>query len=311
MDIITDTERLYLRQFISDDALHFYAMNNDPEVIRYTGDPPFINQEAAQKFIDNYDAYAKNGIGRYAVIRKQDEQFLGWCGLKYHPNERVVDLGYRFYKKHWGQGYATESAKGCIDYAFKELKYPSLVAHADLNNNGSHNVLEKCGMKYIKKMEYDGQQLILYNLKNPLYNLKEINAEDTWPVRHPILRAGRPLEDVYMEADEKKSTFHLGIYFKKQIVGVASFMEDDHPKFNGAQSRLRGMAVLPEYRKKGLAAMLLNRGEEILRERGRKVLWFNARIVALNFYKEQGYTIYGSEFHIPKVGPHYVMKKEL
>ncbi|RMB56100.1 GNAT family N-acetyltransferase [Dokdonia sinensis] len=308
---IIETERLYLRQFITEDASHFFAMNNDPEVIRYTGDPPFTNQDAAHKFITNYDAYAKYGLGRYAVIRKEDDTFLGWCGLKYHPDKRVVDIGYRFYKNYWNKGYATESARGCIQYAFNVLKYPSLVAHAAVNNKSSHNVLEKCGMDIVKEIDYDGQRVLLYKLENSLYDLKNITAEDTWPVRHPVLRAGRPLEDVYMEADEKESTFHLGIYFKDQIVGVASFMKDHNPIFKGVQSRLRGMAVLPEYRKRGLAAMLLKRGEEILRSKGQDVLWFNARIAAVNFYKEQGYTTFGSEFDIPKVGPHYVMKKQL
>jgi predicted GNAT family acetyltransferase len=101
------------------------------------------------------------------------------------------------------------------------------------------------------------------------------------------------------------------MFYKEEIVGVASFMEDTHSDFYGRQSRLRGMAVLPEYRKKGLAELLLKKGEELLIKKGRTLLWFNARIVALHFYKTLGYTTVGKEFNIPKVGPHYVMKKKL
>jgi len=41
------------------------------------------------------------------------------------------------------------------------------------------------------------------------------------------------------------------------------------------------------------------------------LLWFNAREVALSFYKNLEYEVMGSIFDIPKVGPHYRMKKEL
>lgn len=308
--IIIETDRLYLREFIADDAIHFFKMNADPDVVRYTGDVAFENLESAQEFITNYDAYAKTGIGRWTVIRKSDQEFLGWCGLKYHPKERVIDIGFRFYRCYWGQGYATESAKATIAYAFNTLKYPFLVAHAHIDNQASHSVIKKCKMQYVKDFDYDGLPAKLYRLDNPNYELRNIASEETWPVRHLVLRKGRPLEDVYMEADEKTSTFHLGMFYNSKIIGVASFMEDAKDIFSGKQHRLRGMAVLPEFRKRGIAELLLKKGEEILKEKGCTVLWFNARIIAIRFYENMGYKKIGPEFDIPLVGPHYVMKKE-
>ncbi len=311
MNVILETERLYLREFIPEDGEHFFRMNNDPEVIKYTGDAPFSNKDAADVFIQNYDAYSRTGIGRWAVIRKSDKEFIGWCGLKYNVKERVVDVGYRLYKHYWGNGYATESAKATIHYAFETLKYPFLVAHAHRDNDASHSVIRKSGMTFIKSFVYDKLPARLYRIENPDYTIKEITAEETWPVRHPVLRKGRPLKDVYMEADEKESTFHIGIYYKDHIVGVASFMEDINSHFSGIQSRLRGMAVLPEYRKLGLARLILQKGEAILKNRGRTLLWFNARLVAVNFYSESGYETFGDEFDIPLIGPHYLMYKSL
>ena len=311
MEPLIHSNRLFLRHFILSDAKDLFQLNNDSEVLKYTGDVPFNSEQEALQFLEQYDAYSKTGIGRYALIRKEDQEFLGWCGLKYHPETRQVDLGFRLSKKYWNQGYATESTQAVLNYAFYTLKYPKLVAHTHINNKASRRVLEKCNFQKIKHFDYDGMPAILYELENTNYVLKEIQAGETWAVRHPVLRKGRPLEDVYMEADEKASTFHLGIFYKNQIVGVASFMEDTHPNFSGHQSRLRGMAVLPEYRKKGLAELLLLKGEQLLKEKGRTLLWFNARIVALNFYKTLGYITVGEEFDIPKVGQHFVMKKEL
>lgn len=319
MQYILETERLYLRPFTIDDAIHLYELNSDPEVLKYTSDLPFKNKESAQQFISHYIAnvYTKpksaisTKMGRYAVIRKKDNLFLGWCGLKYHKDTRYIDVGYRFYKKYWNLGYATESAISIVNYAFNNLKLPFVVAHVHLDNKASQKVLDKIGMYKHSNITYDNAPSLLYKIKNKEYQLKTITSQETWPVRHPVLRKGRPLEDVYMEADNMPTTFHLGIYHNKEIVGVASFMEDSFNEFSGKQSRLRGMAVLPEYRQKGLAELLLKKGEQLLKERQRTLLWFNAREIALSFYKNLGYEIVGGIFDIPKVGPHYRMKKQL
>ena len=311
VDFIIETDRLFLRKFQKGDGTHFFQMNADPEVIKYTGDVAFNDLQEANTFIENYDAYEKTGIGRWAVIRKSDQEFLGWCGLKYHNKERVVDIGFRFYRCYWGNGYATESAKAVIEYAFNTLKYLFLVAHAHIDNHASHSVIQKSNMHFVKDFDYNGLPAKLFQIDNPDYIIKQITAEETWPVRHPVLRKGRPLEDVYMEADEKPTTFHVGIFHKNTIIGVASFMEDSKPQFSGKQHRLRGMAVLPEYRRRGIAELLLNKGEEILKERDCTVLWFNARIVAVSFYKNLGYKTIGPEFDIPLIGSHFLMKKEL
>lgn len=319
MKHILETKQLYLRPFTIDDATHLYELNNDLDVLKYTSDLPFKNIESAQQFIAHYitNVYTNpaTGIatkmGRYAVIRKQDRQFIGWCGLKYHKDKRYTDVGYRLYKKYWNLGYATESATSIINYAFNTIQLPFLVAHVHTKNIASQRVLDKIGMHKHLDIIYDNAPSLLYKIKNKDYQLKTITSQETWPVRHPVLRKGRPLEDVYMEADNMPTTFHLGMYHKEHIVGVASFMEDSFKDFTGKQFRLRGMAVLPEYRKKGLAELLLKKGEQLLKEKQCTLLWFNAREVAVNFYKSIGYEIVSGIFDIPKVGPHYRMKKQL
>ena len=111
MKIILETERLYLREFIDSDGFHFYHLNNDSDVIKYTGNKPFKSIEEATNFIENYNEYLINGFGRWAVCLRETDEFLGWCGLKYESDKDEIDLGFRFYKKHWNKGYATESAR--------------------------------------------------------------------------------------------------------------------------------------------------------------------------------------------------------
>ena len=131
-----------------------YALNEDPEVIQYTGDSAFESLEAAQQFLQNYDAYAQSGMGRWAVVTKNNAEFIGWCGLKQH--QEYVDIGFRFFRKEWGKGYATESAKACLEYAFTELGLSEVVGRAATANVASVRVLEKLGMTYWKAAPCDG-----------------------------------------------------------------------------------------------------------------------------------------------------------
>ncbi len=311
MQPIISTKRLYLREFSTNDIEDLYELNSDSEVLKFTGDEPFHSILEAEEFLNNYAAYKTTGLGRWAVINKEDHSFLGWCGLKYHSNDRVVDLGYRFKREYWKNGYATEAAKGCIDYAFQIQKFSKLVAHAHIDNVVSHHVLEKLGFSFIKEFDYQGIDAKLYNLKNPDYNIKSINSKETWPVRHPILRKGRPLEDCRFENDDLKNTFHLGCFYKDNLVGVATFLKNNNPNFTELQYQLRGMAVLEDYQKKGVGEMLVNSGESQLKKEGIQLLWFNAREIALSFYKNLNFQILGDPFDIKSIGTHYLMYKKL
>jgi RimJ/RimL family protein N-acetyltransferase len=105
------TSRLLLRELNEQDASDMYELNNDPAVIRYTGDAPFESLEAAAAFIRAYDQYAKNGFGRWAVVLRESNEVLGWCGIRKYEEDGMTDIGYRFHQRHWGKGYATEAAR--------------------------------------------------------------------------------------------------------------------------------------------------------------------------------------------------------
>lgn len=166
MKIILETERLLLREFSPEDGFHFYHLNNDPEVIKYTGNNAFETLEEANDFIINYPDYRRYGFGRWAVILKETDEFLGWCGLKFENEKDEIDLGFRFYKKHWGKGYATESAMACVNYGFTELKIKEIVGRAYIENRASIIVLKKCGLNFVENFIYDNREAVKYVIKN-------------------------------------------------------------------------------------------------------------------------------------------------
>lgn len=165
MKKVIETNRLYLRELSVADDENFYLLNSDEDVIIYTGDKAFESINEAKSFLENYNPYQEYGYGRWAVIAKSNEEFLGWCGLKYSPEIDEVDIGFRFFKKHWNKGYATESAKVCIEYGFENLNLQTIVGRAMKDNVASIKVLEKLGMTFVGKFEFHLHDGVLYQIK--------------------------------------------------------------------------------------------------------------------------------------------------
>ena len=148
-------------------------------------------------------------------------------------------------------------------------------------------------------------------LKTNPFTIHEITSAETYAVRHPVLRAGRPIETCVMPGDDAEDTFHLGLFDAEKLIGVVTFMNAAKPQFKGKQYQLRGMAVLDGYQGKGLGNLLVAAGEARLKAAGYKLLWCNARIKALNFYTRKGFKIEGEPFEIAPIGTHYMLYKNL
>jgi len=168
MNVIIETDRLLLRTFTLRDAHLLYELNLDPEVIKYTGDPiediDHAKQVLEQVILPQYALY---NHGRWAVHTKPGLEFIGWCGLKFRSERKEIDLGYRFMKKAWGKGYATEAVYACIKYGFEKLNLQRIIGRAMPDNTASLNVLQKCGMAYIGEEIVDRHPAKTYEIINP------------------------------------------------------------------------------------------------------------------------------------------------
>jgi [ribosomal protein S5]-alanine N-acetyltransferase len=145
--MILETNRLLMRPFQVEDAAGMFLLNNDPEVIQYTGDPPFESIEHAQDFILNYRNYEKPGYGRLSVLLKSTHEYLGWCGLSLNETTNETDIGFRFQKRYWNKGYATEAATASLQYGF-QLGLSKIIGRAVKENQASIRVLIKIGMQF-------------------------------------------------------------------------------------------------------------------------------------------------------------------
>lgn len=142
--------------------------------------------------------------------------------------------------------------------------------------------------------------------------IEQINVREILPLRQRILRPGKSLSESTFNGDNTSGTFHLALKENKKIQAVASFMPQALAVFSQKnQYRLRGMAVAKKQQGKGLGSQLLQAGIDVLISRNCSLLWFNARIEAVQFYSKHQFKIRGEAFEISEVGPHHLMFKEL
>ena len=162
MKIFAETERIILRELVESDAQAFYEMDSDPEVHRYLGSTPMRQLARAIETIQYVrQQYIDFGIGRWAIIDKQTNEFVGWGGMKFRQDlvnghVNFYDVGYRLLRKFWGMGYATESAKASIAYAFEKMNLDTVYAMANVDNAASIKALLKSGFKITNELIHEG-----------------------------------------------------------------------------------------------------------------------------------------------------------
>ena len=157
MAIHLETERLRLREFTADDAPHLVRLDADPDVAKWSPDPPVTLEEAEREWLPHFFRQYEQtpGFGFWAVEEKATGEFIGWFHLRpgdWHGADEP-ELGYRFRRSAWGKGYATEGGKALIDKAFLEHPVRRVLAETAGFHTASRRVMEKCGMRLIRDFD--------------------------------------------------------------------------------------------------------------------------------------------------------------
>jgi [ribosomal protein S5]-alanine N-acetyltransferase len=160
---LLETERLLLRQLITEDATFMFELLNDPSFIRNIGDRNIRTIDDACAYIVNgpVKSYEKNGFGLYLVILKETNESIGICGLIRRESLEDVDIGYALLPKFWSKGYAVEAAQATKAYAKDVVGLKRLVAIVDPVNVGSIRVLEKIGLRYENMVQLSADDIEL------------------------------------------------------------------------------------------------------------------------------------------------------
>jgi len=156
---LLETERLKLRELVTDDAGFLYKLMNDPAWLQFIGDRNIKTIEAAKEYITYKirPGYEKFGFGFYLTSLKENDAPIGVCGLVKRPTLEHIDVGFAFMPGYRRRGYGYESSVAILDYAKNVLGIDYIVAITDLDNIGSIKLLEKLGLKFEKTIQLDGE----------------------------------------------------------------------------------------------------------------------------------------------------------
>lgn len=161
-----ETERLRLRSYEASDLDALHRVWSDPLVTKFIrpGWTP-TREEVASYFQRVHERWAQGGWGQLAVVLKEENSLIGYCGFKYVEETPEIELLYGLERAYWGRGFTTEAAWACLRYVFENTELARIVALAWPENKGSWRVMEKIGMKYEKMAHHYNADLVYYAIE--------------------------------------------------------------------------------------------------------------------------------------------------
>jgi len=161
MVFLFHTPRLSVRLLTMADLDFFFALQSDPEMMRYIR-PPETDKEAVRERIAFLEKYTEENPGIGSVVAHWKDTGLPAASgvirrIEYQPSNDF-EIGYMVLRDNWGRGLGSEIARGLSDYAFEQFDAPRVVAFTDPENIGSQRVLEKAGFRVVgNRYIYDSE----------------------------------------------------------------------------------------------------------------------------------------------------------
>ena len=166
--IILETPRLYLREFVPEDTDALALVISDAETMRYY--PSACDRAGVEEWIvRNRRRYAQNGHGLWAMLLQSAGELIGDCGvtLQQADGAEELEIGYHLRRDQWGQGYATEAARACRDWAFANSSVDHVISLIRPENIPSRRVAERNGMALWKEVVYRDLPHCVYRIDRP------------------------------------------------------------------------------------------------------------------------------------------------
>lgn len=140
----------------------------------------------------------------------------------------------------------------------------------------------------------------------------KLQPEEIQQLRNEVLWPHKTFENCILETDRLSTTFHFGIQIEGLTVATVTLQQEKNQRLQQEkQYRLRAMAVREGYRGQGFGDAIVEAGLNHLRELGVEVVWCDARVAALNFYRRLHFNELEEEYEIPIIGMHRFMWKVL
>jgi RimJ/RimL family protein N-acetyltransferase len=159
----SDTARLTFAEITVDDLDDMSALLGDPRVMRY--DPPPMTRDEVREWIEwNQGTYTDPGFGIWLLRLRSTSEFVGDCGLTLQEvgADIAVEIEFHLRADLHGNGYATEAAFACRDFAATVLDLERLIGIIAVDNIAPQRIVEKIGMRREGVIEHEGRPAVLY-----------------------------------------------------------------------------------------------------------------------------------------------------
>ncbi len=146
------------------------------------------------------------------------------------------------------------------------------------------------------------------------FTVARVPAATTYPLRQQVLRPHQRPEDLRLPGDDDPYTGSFAaLGADREVWGTACVLPEACPwRPDRADSwRVRGMATAEGARGKGIGTEVLAAVLAHVAGKGGGLIWCNARVPALSFYRRAGFDVHGPEWVDPVIGPHVAMWREV
>lgn len=144
--IIFQTSRLYGRHLCCTDVDLLLAIYGNPDVVRYVGEGMPLDRSDCERWVEvTLHNYSQRGYGMFALIERESEANIGFCGLVHPSGLAEPEIKYALHPHQWGKGFATEAVMGLLAFA-EGIGIKKVIATVHPGNESSKRVLIKAGM---------------------------------------------------------------------------------------------------------------------------------------------------------------------
>lgn len=146
------TPRLFLRGFTKADARFAVSIWNDPEMGEYLPDEAMEEIDAA--YLREIEALGEDEECCYLIAEDAvSHARIGTCSFIPSPDGAAYDIAYCVHRACWRRGYATEMARGMIDYA-RAQGAKKVTVRINRENAASNRVAQKLGFTVVGEDSY-------------------------------------------------------------------------------------------------------------------------------------------------------------
>lgn len=156
-----------MRPVSAGDLDDLLAVHEDPVTQRFFGD--FDRQDVIDWIARSELEWAERGHGRVAILDRESGAFLGRSGLKYWPEFEEVEVGWVLAPAARRRGIATEAARACLEWGFRDFDLPYITAMIAPDNAASIAVAERLGVKALREdvLHDFGTEVVVFAIHRP------------------------------------------------------------------------------------------------------------------------------------------------